>query len=117
MLRVTAAVLFVLLVIGVLGGVASADVGVWHVPLSPIGSCRCPITPSNRDVPFSPFSSYGCPMTVEGAPESNCSLRCGRMPHSPRFQLRNLPTCNLPPRGTSCTRVTHRQRSRESRAL
>ena len=32
-------------------------------------------------------------------PAQNCSLRCSRMAHSSRFQLRIRPSCNLPPRG------------------
>ncbi len=87
-----------------------------HVPVSPFCSCRCPITPANRYVPLSPLRSCHCPMTVEGALESDCSLRCGRMPRSPRFQLRNRPGCNLPPRAISCTRVTHPERLCNSRA-
>ena len=41
--------------------------------------------------------SCGCPMAVEGTLESNCLLLCGRQRHSPRFQLRNRPPCNLQP--------------------
>ena len=88
----------------------------FHVPVSPFCSCRCPITPANRYVPVSPLRICHCPMTVEGAPESGCSPRCGRMPRSPRFQLRNRPGCNLPPRAISCTRVTHPERLCDSRA-
>ena len=51
-------------------------------------------------------------MTVEAAPETDCLLRCGRPPRSPRFQLRNHPGCNLPPREFVCTRVVHRQTCR-----
>ncbi len=54
---------------------------------------------------FVHFQSCGCPVGVEGAPESNCSLRFSRQGHSTRFQLRNLPECNLSPRAISCTRV------------
>ena len=54
-----------------------------HVPTSPIRSCGCPIAPSNAHGPVSPSRSCGCPMTVEGAPETNCLLRCDRMPRSP----------------------------------
>ena len=60
--------------------------------------------------------SCDCPVGVEGATESNCSLRCSRQPHSPRFQLRNRSTCNLPPHPFSCTWVTHPERSHDSRA-
>ena len=82
-----------------------------HVPLSPSHSCRCPMIPADCHVPLSPSHSWDCPMTVEGAPESRCLLRCGRLPHSPRFQLRNRPIRNLPSQSISCTRVLHRQRS------
>ena len=51
------------------------------------------------------FQSCDCPVRVEGATESDCLLRCGRLPRSPRFQLQNRPTHNLPPREISCTRV------------
>ena len=51
------------------------------------------------------FQSCDCPVGVARVPESNCSLRFSRMPHSPRFQLRNRPNCNLPPRAISRTRV------------
>ena len=89
-----------------------------HVPVSPFCSCRCPITPANRYVPLSPLRSCHCPMTVEGAPESDCLLRCGRQRRSPRFQLWNRPPCNLPPRAISCTRVEHPKRHRrESRVV
>ena len=54
---------------------------------------------------FVHFRSCDCPVGVEGAPESNCSLRFSRMPRSPQFQLRIRPGCNLPPRAFSCTRV------------
>ena len=56
-------------------------------------------------------------MTVEGTPESDCLLRCGRPLDSPRFRLRNRPTRNLPPREISCTGVAHRRCPLESRAL
>ena len=38
---------------------------------------------------FVHFPSCDCPVEVEGAPEMDCLLRCGRMACSPRFQLRN----------------------------
>ena len=66
---------------------------------------------------FVHFHSCGCPVGVEGAPESNCSLRFSRLSYSPPFQLRNRRTSNLLPRGISCTQVAHRQRPLDSRAF
>ena len=68
-------------------------------------------------VPLSPFRGCDCPMTVEGAAESDCLLRCDRILCLPRFQLRNRRSCNWPPSGISCTRVTPRRCPLESRAL
>ena len=64
------------------------------------------------------FRSCRCPVGVEGTPESDCSLRFSRvsLTLTPRFQLRNRPSCNLPSGEIFCTRVKHRQRHLESRA-
>ena len=66
---------------------------------------------------FCNFQSCGCPVRVEGATKSDCLLRCGRLTHLPRFQLRIRPTCNLRPHRFSCTRVIHRERLCDSPAL
>ena len=59
-----------------------------HVPIAPFRSCRWNIAPATSYVPLSPFRSCVRPMAVEGAPETDCSLRCSRQTRSPRFQLR-----------------------------
>ena len=75
------------------------------------------ITSANPTGILSTLAATAVQQEVEAAAESNCLLRCARQRHSLRLQLRNRPTCNLPPHAFSCTRAVHSERPGQSRAM